>query len=188
MKHFLSGTAVAAALAFAAPVWAQAPSTQYPTGTPSSPPGTYTQQQTPSYGQQQTPSYGQQPAPSGPQGMPYAQQPTPSAPYAQRPSQMPGASAAGPDTSAESATEPMPGRRGMYRHSRHYAGHGRRVHRARYGRASGRGSTDNVANQLNRAELSQSGTGMAPSGYAPQGAPPQGYPRQGYPQQGGPRY
>jgi hypothetical protein len=62
---------------------------------------------------------------------------------------------------------------------------------------AGRGSSapsDNVANQLNRQELSNlSGSGMPSAGYAPQGypplqgyPPPQGYAPQGYPPQGEP--
>ena len=187
MKHLLNGTAITVALMFAVPALAQAPSTQYPAGAPStSQPGAYTQQQAPAYGQQPSPS-AQQPMPSTSQAMPSGQQPTPSAPYAQQRG-MPGPSATTPDTTAENATEPMPTRRGVRRHARHYAGHARRMHQARYGEVRGRAPSDNVANQLNRAELNQSGSGMPPTGYAPRRAP-QGYPQQPYPQQGAqPRY
>ena len=188
MNRLLHGTAIAVALMFAMPILAQAPSTQYPAGTPSTsqPGGAYTQQQqAPAYGQ--TSPSAQQPMPSTSQAMPSGQQPTPSAPYAQQRG-MPGPSATTPDTTAENATEPMPTRRGVRRHARHYAGHARRMHQARYGEVRGRAPSDNVANQLNRAELNQSGSGMPPTGYEPRRAP-QGYPQQPYPQQGAqPRY
>jgi hypothetical protein len=55
---------------------------------------------------------------------------------------------------------------------------------------AGRGSSapsDNVANQLNRQELSNlSGSSTPSAGYAPQGYAPQGYAPQGYPPQGQP--
>jgi hypothetical protein len=99
---------------------------------------------------------------------PYAQQPKPSAPYAEQPA------------------EP-PKRYTCYKRHMHHPRYG-------YGHARGRGPTDNVANQLNRAELSQSyGGGMPPAGYRPapgyppRGYMPQGYPPPGYPPEVGPR-
>jgi hypothetical protein len=149
MKHLLSGTALSIALAFTAPVWAQAPAPQYPSGTPSQP-GTYTQPP--------SATYRQKPPVSAPAPSPYAQQPTPSAAYAEQP------------------PEP-PDHRGMYGHPKRYTGYKRRMHRPRYGHAGGRGPSDNVANQLNRQELSQLyGAGMPPGAYAPRGPAPQGYP------------
>ena len=147
MKYLVGGTAFAVVFAIAAPVWAQAPAPQYPSGTPSLPPPA-------TYGQQPAPY--QQPAPP-----PYAQQPKPSAPYAEQPAEPP----------------------------KRYAGYKRHMHHPRYGHARGRGPTDNVANQLNRAELSQSyGGGMPPAGYPPARAyPPPGpppYQQQGIPPQG----
>ncbi len=147
MKHLLSCTALASALAFTAPVWAQAPTPQYPSGTPS-PPGAYTQPPPATYGNQ-PPQYQQPAAP------PYSQQPKPSAPYAGKPD------------------EPMPSGKYTYRHKR-YTGYKGRMYHGRYGR----GPTDNIANQLNRAELNQlaGGGGMPPGGYSPPRPVPQGYP------------
>src|SRR5437762_10751465 len=67
MNHLLSGTALAAALAIAAPVWAQTPTTPNPAGTPSTTaPAPYTQS---------APSTTSQTAPSTTtQTAPYAQQ------------------------------------------------------------------------------------------------------------------
>ena len=108
-------------------------------------------------------TYGRQPAPyQQPAPPPYAQQAKPSAPYAEQPAEPP----------------------------KRYTSYKRRMHRPRYGHAGGRGPTDNVANQLNRAELSGTlGSSMPPAGYqsAP-GYPPTGYPPPGYmPPGGGPR-
>ena len=71
MKHLLNGVAVAAALAIAAPVWAQNPSGGNPMGTPG-------------------------PSPGGPGLTPYSSGPAP----APAPSAMPSAAAAPPSTSA----------------------------------------------------------------------------------------
>ena len=154
MNHLLSTTAFAAALAIAAPVWAQAPMNPYPSG-----------------------------APSTTQAAPYAQQ---------SPARPPAASNALP------APEPMQGRHAARRaHRGRYAGHMRGMRHMRHVPLAGRGSSapsDNVANQLNRQELSNlSGSSTPSAGYAPQGypplqgyPPPQGYAPQGYPPQGEP--
>jgi hypothetical protein len=123
MKYLLGGTALAA-LAIAAPVWAQAPT---------------------SSGAQPS----AQPAPEAQQPSQYGQQPKP---YSRA-------------------------------HHRRYV---RRMHHPGYYRWAGRGPTDDVANQLNRAELGGMpyyGSSMPPAGYPP--AP--GYPRPGYPPPAGPR-
>src|SRR5216683_5530973 len=163
MNHLLSGTAFAAALAIAAPVWAQTPTTPNPAGAPSTTTAApYTQS-----------------APSATsQTAPYAQQ-TPTRPMA------PSATAPAPYSTNENATEPMPGRHAKHRAHGHYAGH-MRMHRMGHAPSAGRGSrapSDNMANQLNREELGRvSGSSTPPAGYAPQG-----YPRQGQPP-AAPRY
>src|SRR5205823_11747617 len=75
MKQLLSGTALAAALAIAAPVWAQTPTTPNPAGTPSTTaPAPYTQS-APSTMSPTAPSTTMQTAPSATsQTAPYAQQ------------------------------------------------------------------------------------------------------------------
>jgi len=158
MNHLLSGMTFAAALAIAAPVWAQTPTTPNPTGAPSTTTAApYTQS-----------------APSATsQTAPYAQQ-TPTRPMA------PSAAAPAPYSTNENATEPMPGRRAMHRtHHERYAGH-MRVHRMRHAPLVGQGSrapSDNMANQLNREEMGRvSGSSTPPAGYASQGYPQQGQP------------
>jgi hypothetical protein len=138
MNHLLTGTAFAAALVIAAPVWAQ------------------------------TTPYGTQPAPyaqpAPPRPAPYAQPAPPQpAPYAQ--------------------PAPYKERHAYRKHHKRYVGHTRRY----YARGSS-APNDNVANQLNRQELSNlSGSNTPSAGYAPQGyPPPQGYAPQGYPPQGQP--
>ncbi len=165
MNHLLTGTAFAAALAIAAPVWAQAPTNPNPAGAPS-----------PTTAAPYTKS-----APSTSQTAPYAQQ-APEPPSATAP------------TTTGDATAPMPKRHAMHQARRH-AGHMRSGHRMRHAPLASRGSrapSDNIANQLNSQELGRvSGSSAPPAGYAPQGNPQQGQP-QGYPQQGqppsGPRY
>jgi hypothetical protein len=175
MKHLLYGTAVAVVLGFAAPVWAQAPTTQYPSGMPSAAPPA---QSAAPYAQ--SAPYAQQPTSSTSQAMPYGQQPAGTAPYAQQsPTQMPPSSAMAPGAGAESATEPMGreptmGRRHASRHSRHHhVAHMNRGHRSVAARAGGRTANDSVADQLNRSELNQgAGGGMPPAGAARQAYPP----------------
>ena len=151
MNHLLSGMTFAAALAIAAPVWAQTPTTPNAAGAPSTTTAApYTQS-----------------APSATsQTAPYAQQ-TPTRPMA------PSAAAPAPYSTNENATEPMPGCRAMHRtHHERYAGH----MRMRHARGS-RTSSDNMANKLNREELGRvSGSSTPPAGYAPQGYPQQGQP------------
>jgi hypothetical protein len=129
MKYLLGGTALAAVLAIAAPLWAQSPTSS---GAPSS----------------------AQPAAEAQQPSQYGQQP----------------------------------KRYSRAHHRNYV---RRIHhRGSYGWA-GRGPTDNVANQLNRAQLGGMayGSSTGPAGnrpgpaYPPPGPPPQ-YQQQGFPPQG----
>ncbi len=168
MSHLLSGMTFAAALAIAAPVWAQTPTPPNPAGAPSTTTAApYTQS-----------------APSATsQTAPYAQQ-TPTRPMA------PSAAAPAPYSTNENATEPMPGRHAMHRAQGRYAGH-MRVHRMGHAHLASRGSrapSDNMANKLNREELGRvSGSSTPPAGYAPQGYPQQGYPQQGQPP-AAPRY
>ena len=64
-----------------------------------------------------------------------------------------------------------------YAHA-HHGRYVRQVHHRGYARWAGRGPTDNVANQLNRAQLGGAayGSGMPPAGYQPgPGYPPAGY-------------
>ena len=147
MNHLLSGMTFAGALAIAAPVWAQTPTTPNPAGAPSTTTAApYTQS-----------------APSATsQTAPYAQQ-TPARPMA------PSAAAPAPSSTNENATEPMRGRHAMHRaHHQRYAGHARMHSRA---------PSDNMANKLNREELGRvSGSSTPTAGYAPQGYPQQGQP------------
>ena len=165
MNHLLSGTAFAAALAIAAPVWAQTPTTPNPAGAPSTM---------------------SQPAPSTSQTTAPRAQPAPTQPRA------PSATAPAPNSTTENATEPMPKRHAMHqaRHGRH-AVHTRSTHRMRHAPLASRGSrapNDNIANQLNSQELGRvSGSSAPPAGYSPQQGQPQGYPQQGQPPSG-PRY
>ena len=159
MKQLLSGTALAAALAIAAPVWAQTPTTPNPAGTPSTTaPAPYTQS---------APSTTMQTAPSATsQTAPYAQQ-APARPTS------PSASAPASSSTMEATTEPK-ARRHVVRH----ASHMRSMHRIRHAPLARRGSrapSDSIANQLNRQELGRlSGSSMpaATQGYSQPGQPP----------------
>src|SRR5260221_14297082 len=138
MKYVLGGTALAA-LAIAAPVWAQAPTSSNPSGAPS-PAQPATQAQQPSQYGQQPSQYGEQPKPYG---RAYHRR------YVHRP----------------------------YHRGYHHRGY---HHRGYYGWA-GRGPTDDVANQLNRAQLGGMAYGSS--------APPAGYPpARAYPPPGPPPY
>ena len=174
MKRLLTGTAIAAALAIAGPLWAQTATTPSATGTPSSayqsgmtttqPSG----QQTQTYGQQAAPSgqqtqtYGQQAAPSGQQTQTYGQQAMPKA-----------TTNAAPEATAGSAMQAMP---------RHHAMRGSRTGRhhvsARVSasRRTGGQMRDNIADQLNREEANR----VSSSGSS---TPPQGVPAQTQPMQ-----
>lgn len=137
MKHLLTGVAVVAALAFAAPVWAQNPSGGNALGLPGPNPG----------GPGLTPySSGQQQA-----------RPTPPAPS---PSTTPAAMAPAA-TPAETSSAMPP----SHRHARHVS-HGKMAghHRGRGTQASS--STANQLNQEELTRL-QSGSTMAPPPPAP---------------------
>jgi hypothetical protein len=167
MKQLLSGTALAAALAIAAPVWAQTPTTPTPAGTPSTTaPAPYTQS-APSTTSPTAPSTTMQTAPSATsQTAPYAQQ-APARPTS------PSASAPASSSTTEATTEPK-ARRHVVRH----ASHMRSMHRIRHAPLARRGSrapSDSIANQLNRQELGRlSGSSMpaARQGYSQPGQPP----------------
>ena len=152
MKHLLTGVAVVAALAFAAPVWAQpvSPSGGNAVGLPGPNPG----------GPGLTPYIGGAPGPK-PSGSNYI---PPSAPPA---AMAPAAGA--PMSDSTSATPPS------HRHARH-ASHGKMAHHG--GKATR--LTGTSANQLNQEELArlQSGNVSMPPAPPPPGAgappPPMG--------------
>ena len=127
MKHLLTGVAVVAALAFAAPVWAQpvSPSGGNPMGMPGPNPG----------GPGLTPYSGGAPGPK-PSGSNYIPPSTP--PAAMAPT------AGAPMSDSTSATPPS------HRHARH-ASHGKMAHHG--GKAPQ--LTGNTANQLNQEELAR---------------------------------
>jgi hypothetical protein len=132
MKHLLTGVAVVAALAFAAPVWAQpvSPSGGNPMGMPGPNPG----------GPGLTPYSGGAPGPK-PSGSNYIPPSRP--PAAMAPSAMaPAAGAPMPDST--SATPPS------HRHARH-ASHAKMTHHG--GKATQ--LTGTSANQLNQEELAR---------------------------------
>jgi len=163
MKQLLSGTALAAALAIAAPVWAQTPTTPNPAGTPSTTaPAPYTQ----SAPSTTAPSTTMQTAPSATsQTAPYAQQ-APARPTS------PSASAPASSSTMEATTEPK-ARRHVVRHASHMRSM-HRTHHAPLARRGGRAPSDNIANQLNRQELGRvSGSSMpaATQGYSQPGQP-----------------
>jgi cytoskeletal protein RodZ len=160
MKHLLSGTALAAALAIAAPVWAQTPTTPNPAGTPSTTaPAPYTQS---------APSTTMQTAPSA-----TSQTAAPSAQQAPAQPTSPSASAPASSSTTAAATEPK-----AKRHVVRHASHMRSMHRVRHAPLARRGSrapSDNIAAQLNRQELGRlSGSSMpaATQGYSQPGQPP----------------
>src|SRR5439155_5790051 len=161
MDRLLIGTAVAAALAIAAPAWAQSTMNQNPSAAPTTP---YTSGMPSATG---SPSYAQ-PAPTQ-QTAPYAQQ---TAPYGQQaPGQAPAATAgtmpgttagAMPETSAGEGARATPRRHATRRH------HGRQqtAHVSGSARRGGR-MNDNIADQLNREEAGRLGAGMTGSSAAP---------------------
>jgi len=158
MKQLLSGTAFAAALAIAAPVWAQTPTTPNPAGTPSTTaPAPYTQS---------APSTTSQVAPSTTtQTAPYAQQ-------APAQSTNPSASAPASSSMTEATTQPK-AKRHVMRHASHLRSSTHRSRHAPLVIRGGRG--DNIAAQLNRQELGRvSGSSMPPvrQGYSQLGQPP----------------
>ena len=174
-KYLLTGTGLAAALAIAAPVWAQAPSAQNPSTTTS--PSAAQYGQTPS-------ATGRTPySPSTPSTMSQTQQPTSqTAPYAQQ-APMPSSSSAATSSSApyatsENAEEPRTGRHLLRKaHRGHVASHTKSLHGSRHVSGKTRSPSDNVADQLNREELGRtSGSSASPMGSAagpsPQGVQP----------------
>ena len=176
MKHLLSGTALAAALAIATPAWAQTLTTTNPAGTPSTTaPAPYTQsapssasQTAPSSASQTAPSTTMQTAPST-----TAQTAAPSAQQAPAQPTSPSASAPASSSTTAAATEPK-----AKRHVVRHASHMRSMHRVRHAPLARRGSrapSDNIAAQLNRQELGRlSGSSMraATQGYSQPGQPP----------------
>lgn len=168
MKHLLSGTALAAALAIAIPAWAQTPTTPNPAGTPSTTaPAPYIQS-APSTTSQTAPSTTMQTAPST-----TSQTAASSAQQAPAQPTSPSASAPASSSTTEAATEPK-----AKRHVVRHASHMRSMHRVRHAPLARRGSrapSDNIAAQLNRQELGRlSGSSMpaATQGYSQPGQPP----------------
>ena len=173
MKNYLlTGTGLAAALAIAAPVWAQAPSTQNPSTAPSS---AYTQSPSTTGStpySPSTPSTMSQTQPSTSQTAPYAQQaPMP-------PSSSAATSSSAPYTTSENAQEPRTGRHVLRKaHRGHNASHTKSLHGSHHVSGKARSPSDNVADQLNREELGRiSGSSTSPMGNAarpsPQGVQP----------------
>ena len=179
MKNYLlTGTGLAAALAIAAPVWAQAPSAQNPSTT--APPSAAQYGQTPS-------ATGPTPySPSRPSTMSQTQQPTsPTAPYAQQAPMPPSSSAATslstPYATSENAQEPRTGRHVLRKaHRGHTASHTKSLHGSRHASGKSRSPSDNVADQLNREELGRtSGSSTSPMGNAAPASPQGGQPPAG---------
>jgi hypothetical protein len=169
-SYLLTGTGLAAALAIAAPVWAQVPSTQNPSTTaPSSaysqsPSATGSTPYSPS-----TPSTMSQTPPSTSQTAPYAQQaPMPSSSSA-------ATSSSAPYATSENAEEPRTGRHVLRKmHRGHTASH---TKSPRHVSGKTRSPSDNVADQMNREELGRiSGSSTSPMGNtarpSPQGVQP----------------
>jgi len=168
MKYLLSGTALAA-LAIAAPVWAQTPTAPsstgtYSSGTPSTSTATPYAQPAPTYGQAAPSAQPMQQQmqrgaamPAQPPATTAQQMPAPQAPV------QPPAMATGrlSDQGAEGATQPT-----SPRHAKR--AHQRRHHASRTAHTSRRGGqmNDNVADQLNREEANRvaSGGTMPPGG------------------------
>jgi hypothetical protein len=174
-SYLLTGTGLAAALAIAAPVWAQAPSTQNPSTTaPSSaspsPSATGSIPYSPS-----TPSTMSQTPPSASQTAPYAQQaPTPSSSSA-------ATSSSAPSATSENAEEPRTGRHVLRKmHRGHAASHTKSPHGPRHVSGKARSPSDNVADQLNREELGRlSGSSASPMGNTARPSPQGGQPSAG---------
>ena len=148
MKHLLSGVAIVAVLAIAAPVWAQNPSGGNSVGTPGPSPG----------GPGLTPYSGGAPA------APPAEAPAPApAPMAMPPS----ASAPPPPNSAMPPTHRQVMHHHYYHHpTYHHAMRGKMIHH-------GPRNPEDTTAQLNRAELGriQSGNMSAPMPAPEPGAP-----------------
>jgi len=153
MKSYVLTGSLAAAVAIAAPVWAQTPSAQYPSaGTPS---GT-----APSI---QTAPSATAPAPytsSAPSTMGRSSQ---TAPYAQQtpmPSPSSSATASAPSAMDQNAEKPKTGRHVIHRPHR---GHAASTHALRHLSRKAKSPSDNMADQLNREELGRiSGSSTAP--------------------------
>ncbi len=147
MKHLLNGVAVVAALAIAAPAWAQNPSGGNPMGTPGPNPG----------GPGLTP-YSGGAAPASPSAMPAAPAAMPPAASGRMPVGGKKLSTGGhiPSSASNSAMPPM------HRHAMHHPMRGHMAH--------GPTSTSDTTAQLNRAELARlQGAGAPPPSM---GAPP----------------
>ena len=175
MKHLLSGTALAAALAIATPAWAQTLTTTNPAGTPSTTaPAPYTQS-APSSASQTAPSSASQTAPSTTmQTAPSATSQTAASSAQQAPAQPTSPSAFAPASSSmtEATTQPK-AKRHVMRHASHLRSSTHRSRHAPLVIRGGRG--DNIAAQLNRQELGRvSGSSMPPvrQGYSQPGQPP----------------
>jgi hypothetical protein len=139
MNHLLSGVALAAVLAIAAPVWAQAPTIP---STPSTPPSATSSTTAPSA---QAPAAPQRPIAA-----------TPAAPSAQAPATAQKTTTA-PAASASTSMEPAKPRRHAQRmHAtpshRMHAHYTHRWHRYGWG-----ASSDHMANRLNAQELGRIG-------------------------------
>jgi len=176
MKNYLlTGTGLAVALAIAAPVWAQAPSSQNPSTTaPSS---------AAPYGQSPSAAGPTPYSPSTPSTMSQTQQSTSqTAPYSQQAPMQSSSSAAtsssAPYATSENAEESRTGRRVLRKaHRGHSARHTKNLHGSRHVGEKTRSPSDNVADQLNREELGRtSGSRASPMGNAarpsPQGVQP----------------
>jgi len=155
-SYVLSGSTLAVALAVAAPVWAQTPSSQSsPGGAPSS-----------------TAPYSQS-APSATAPSPY----TPSAPSTLSQSPMPpsssSATTSAPYSTTENAAEPKRGRHVIHRaHRGQTASHMQSAHGKRHASGKARAPSDNVADQLNQQELGRvSGSSTVPTGNAAPASP-----------------
>jgi len=165
-SYVLSGSALAVALAMAAPVWAQAPSSQSsPGGAPSS-----------------TAPYGQ-PAPTATAPSPYTAPAPSTMSQSPMPSSSSSATTSAPYSTSENAAEPMPGRHVIHRaHRGQTTSHMQSTHGKRHASGKARAPSDNVANELNQQELGRvSGSSTVPTGNAAPASPQGGQsPGRGY--------
>ena len=175
-SYLLTGTGLAAALAIAAPVWAQAPSTQNPSTT--APSSTYSQSPSATGStpySPSTPSTMSQTPPSTSQTAPYAQQaPMPSSSSA-------ATSSSAPYATSENAEEPRTGRHVLRKmHRGHTASHTKSPHGPRHVSGKTRSPSDIVADQMNREELGRiSGSSTSPMGNTARPLPRGGQPSAG---------
>ena len=179
MKPLLYGTAIAAALMATVPGWAQQ-STMTPSGTPTtSQPAPYAQTAPMAPSQNYQPNAQQPSASSMPQANSYgtpragaSQRMPQTGAYTQQPAAaMPPTGASG--TTGDQTMDAMPAPRRHHASRRHHVRHGRMTASAS---RRGRGTSDNVADQLNRDEAGRlsSGSSMAPGGSMPMGQPQNG--------------